>query len=165
MVRLSNRGVFSFSWSFFLHRIFRSSVFSRRSKARQTPTHLRSLSPSRIQIKQKITLPTKSINRRIPTMISSQHISRFLLLWHETGKVSAFFSMHLSLSLTRDLWREILRPAADQLIEETFFFFYVGASEKRRKGKVKEQLETKQKLKDMKFLLQNDLTFNKLSKG
>lgn len=42
MVRLSNWAVFS--WNFLLHRIFSSWVFTRRSKARETPTHLRSLS-------------------------------------------------------------------------------------------------------------------------
>lgn len=92
-------------------------------------------------------------------MISSQHISRFLLLWHETGKVSAFFSMHLSLSNSRSLERDF-ETSSRSTNRGNFFFFYVGASEKRRKGKVKEQLETEQKLKDMKFLLQNDLTFN-----
>lgn len=111
MVRLlSNRAVFS--WNFLLQRIFWISVFSRRSKARQTaPTHLRSLSPRRKRNSDK----QRNLFRQNQSTGESQHTKAhleifFFILWNQTVKQSTehqkpqpFLNASISLSFSRSL--------------------------------------------------------------
>lgn len=141
MVRLSNWAVFS--WNFLLHRIFRSSVFSRRSKARQTPTHLRSSSPRRNRnSKKKNRNPTDKINQPENPNISSTHLEKFFFFFYcnpkeenrklKTKSVSLFFNASLSLTHTRDLWREIETSGRSTNRGNFFFVFYVGATREEK---------------------------------
>lgn len=133
---LSNRAVFS--WNFFLQRIFRISVFSRRSKARQTtPTHLRSLSPRRYRNSNKTKKPFRQnqSTEDYPNMIKL-NTSRDIF-YCETKqenrviktKSRSLFSMRLSLFL--EIFGGRSRPAADQQIEVTLLFFGCGCYARR----------------------------------